>query len=256
MVVDHLNSLDPKPDLILATGDLTDNGTRKEYKRFREITDRLTSRLLPFPGNHDESSLFRNAFSDLLPVNLPEDHCSYVVEDGPVRLVGIDTSRPGQLNGLFDDTRATWLDETLGAAPDKPTLVFTHFPPVSVGLKFMDISGLDDMDRFGDIILSHQNVVLVVAGHLHRPVYSTVGDSPLAICPSTGFQLELNLHPDQGGAVDEPPGFLLHNWNGQRFSSHTGIVRKSRHLDLAGYVAEVFDRVSSGQDFPKPKKQV
>ncbi|MBV8529669.1 MAG: phosphodiesterase, partial [Candidatus Eremiobacteraeota bacterium] len=33
--VERLNELDPRPDVIVATGDLTESGKRKEYARLR-----------------------------------------------------------------------------------------------------------------------------------------------------------------------------------------------------------------------------
>ena len=257
-VVEHLNGLDPAPDVILATGDLTDDGTPEQYACFREIVEPLTAPLLPFPGNHDEGSAFREAFSrtfaELLPggpADLPDRHCSYVVDDHPVRLVGIDTSKPDHHDGCFDDERADWLDATLAAAPDRPTLVFTHFPPFAVGLGYMDVAGLTGANRFEDVIVAHPQVALVVAGHLHRPIQSVIGSALVSVCPSTGFQLDLDLHPGRGGAVDEPPGFQLHRWDGTRFVTHTGMVREGRRLDISGYVEHVLARAASGEGFPK-----
>jgi|TARA_B100002003_G_scaffold145077_1_gene134412 3',5'-cyclic AMP phosphodiesterase CpdA len=250
-VVEHLEGLDPQPDVVLATGDVTDNGTPEQYAWFREILEPLTSPLLPFPGNHDHGPAFRTAFADLLPGGLPERHCSYVVDDHPVRLVGIDTSKPDHHDGCFDDERADWLDGTLAAAPDRPTLVFTHLPPIRVGLDYMDVAGLTGADLFEEVVATHPQVALVVAGHLHRPIQAVIGSALLSVCPSTGFQLDLDLNPARGGAVDEPPGFQLHRWDGERFITHTGMVRKGRRLDITGYVRDVLGRAQRGEGFPK-----
>lgn len=253
-VVEHLNGLDPPPDVVLATGDLTDDGTPEQYACFREIVEPLTAPLLPFPGNHDHGPDFREAFADLLPGDpgdLPERHCSYVVDDHPVRLVGIDTSKPDHHDGCFDDERADWLEGTLAAAPDRPTLIFTHFPPLRVGLDYMDVAGLTGLDRFEDVIAAHPQVVLVIAGHLHRPIQAVIASTLVSVCPSTGFQLDLDLNPTRGGAVDEPSGFQLHRWDGRRFVTHTGMVRDGRRIDITAFVEYVLGRAERGEDFPK-----
>ena len=85
-VVDHLLTLEPAPDVILATGDLTDDGTPPQYATLRDTLAPIAERIVPLPGNHDEGRAFRLAFADLLPNDVATDHCSYVVVRFPVRL--------------------------------------------------------------------------------------------------------------------------------------------------------------------------
>ena len=253
-VVDHLVGLDPAPDVILATGDLTDDGTASQYATLLDVLTPIADRLLPIPGNHDECPLFRGAFADVLPGNLADDHCSYVIEDHPVRLVGLDNSIPGRHDGRFDPVRERWLDDVLAADPDRPTLVFTHFPPFETGLRFMDDAGLLDSDRLRAVIERNPQVRLLVTGHLHRPIHTTIGSTLVSTCPSTGNQIRLDLHPERGAAVDEPPGYQLHRWDGERFVTHTGMVRDPasvRTVSLDGFVAEIRRRLEAGEPFAK-----
>ena len=253
-VVDHLVGLDPAPDVILATGDLTDDGTASQYATLLEVLAPIADRLLPIPGNHDECPLFREAFSDLVPEDIADDHCSYVVEHHPVRLVGLDNSLPGRHDGHFDPVRERWLSDVLDSGPDRPTLVFTHFPPFETGLRFMDDAGLLDADRLRAVIQRHPQVRLLVTGHMHRPIHTAIGSTPVSTCPSTGNQLRLDLHPDRGAAVDEPPAYQLHRWDGERFVTHTGVVRDPaavRTVSLDGFVAEIRRRLEAGEPFAK-----
>jgi 3',5'-cyclic AMP phosphodiesterase CpdA len=253
-VVEHLMALDPAPDVVLATGDLTDDGTAAQYSTLVEVLAPIADRLLPIPGNHDECPRFREAFAGLIPDDVDEDHCSYVVDAHPVRLVGLDTTIPGRHDGRFDLERERWLEGALAAAPHRPTLVFTHFPPFETGLRFMDDAGLLDADRLRAVIQRHAQVRLLVTGHLHRPIHTSIGSTLVSACPSTGNQLRLDLHPDRGAAVDEPPAFQLHRWDGERFVTHTGVVRDPavvRTIDLGGFVAEIRRRVEAGEPFTK-----
>ena len=249
--VKHLVALDPAPDVVLATGDLTDEGTRTEYSLLADLLAPIADRLLPLPGNHDDGPLFRSTFADRLPDSTADGHCSYVVDEHAVRLVGLDTSLPGRHDGRFDDAHEEWLDSTLAARPDRPTLVFTHFPPFTSGITFMDVSGLAGAERMRAVIATHPQVRLLVAGHLHRTVQTTVGSTLISVCPSTGNQLGLDLHPDRGSAVDEPPGYQLHRWDGERFVTHTGVVWEGRRLDLTQFVASIRARAAQGKSFPK-----
>ena len=253
-VVAHLAVLDPAPDVVLATGDLTDDGTPDQYANLRDVLTPIADRLVPLPGNHDEGPAFRLAFADLLPGDLPDGHCSYVVDDHPVRLVGLDTTLPGRHDGRFDAEREAWLDEALSAEPDRPTVVFTHFPPFETGLRFMDLAGLLDADRLRATIERHPQVRLLTCGHLHRPIQTTIGAALATTCPSTGNQLGLDLDSDRAGAVDEPPAFQLHRWDGERFATHTGVVRDPtavRTVDLSSFAAEVRRRHDAGEPFTK-----
>ena len=253
-VIDHMLGLDPAPDVVLATGDLTDDGTPAQYATLRNVMAPIADRLVPLPGNHDEGPAFRLAFADLLPGGLPEAHCSYVVDDHPVRLVGLDTTLPGRHDGRFDAEREDWLDEVLAAEPNRPTAVFTHFPPFETGLRFMDLAGLLDADRLRAAIERHPQVRLLACGHLHRPIQTAIGAALATTCPSTGHQLGLDLDSDRAGTVDEPPAYQLHRWDGERFTTHTGLVRDPREVrmvDLAGYAAEVRRRHAAGEQFTK-----
>ena len=246
-----LNALDPQPDVVLATGDLTDDGTKEQYSQFLEIIAPLNAPLLPLPGNHDDYSEFINAFSSTLPDEIPKNHCSYVIDNFPVRLIALDTSLPGQHDALFSEDHELWLSQVLAREKDKPTLIFTHFPPFETGINFMDISGLKSADRLEKIIRNNPQVKLVVAGHVHRPIQTSFASTMISVCPSTGNQLKLDLNPKNGSAVDEPPGFQLHIWKNDRFVTHTGIIWDGKELDMSQYVAYVNEKISKNEGIIK-----
>ncbi len=62
--IDHLHGLDRKPDLVLLTGDLVDDGRPDEYAQVRHLLAKLTIPYLVIPGNHDHRENFRAAFAD------------------------------------------------------------------------------------------------------------------------------------------------------------------------------------------------
>ena len=93
-----------------------------------------------------------------------------------------------------------------------------------------------------------------MTGHLHRPIQTTIGATLVSTCPSTGNQLNLDLHPERAAAVDEPPAFQLHRWDGERFVTHTGTVREPsmiRSIDLEHFAAEIRRRYEAGEPFTK-----
>jgi len=225
--VAHLNRLEPRPDVVLATGDLVERGEVAEYARLRALLDHLTMPLYVIPGNHDSRENLARAFADhgYLP---QEGFLHYTVEEWPVRLIGLDTHVPGQPGGRLCAERLAWLDARLGEAPARPTVVFMHHPPFVTGLPAMDAMGLEGSDELAGVIRGHPQVERVLCGHVHRPMTRRFGGTIAATSPATAHQLALALAPARHLAVVmEPPACALHMWLG----AEAGLVS---HLSVIG----------------------
>lgn len=224
-----LNSMDPRPDVVLATGDLVEDGKRKEYKRLRKILDELAIPLFVIPGNHDRREAFREAFADC--AYLPEQGpLHYAIDDYPVRLVGLDTTIEDDAGGSFDAFRLAWLDETLARAPQKPTLIFMHHPPFQTGIRVLDDLGFRGSEAFGAVVERHPQVERIVCGHIHRSMQVRWHGTVASTAASTAFQFVLELRsPDRIAIAREPPGFALHIWQDGRLVTHDCRVEDFRH---------------------------
>ena len=88
--VAHVLDLDPRPDVVIATGDLVDGGKPEEYARLRRLLAPLPMPVYLIPGNHDARDPLRAAFPD--HAYLPKDgFLQYTIEDHPLRLIALDT---------------------------------------------------------------------------------------------------------------------------------------------------------------------
>ena len=222
--VAHLNQLDPAPDLVVITGDLTDVGSPQEYAHLRHLLSPLKAPLIVVPGNHDEREALRSAFAD--GAYLPEKgFLNFAVDHHGLRLIGLDTVVPGQGGGQLCAERLGWLDETLSAQPELPSLLLMHHPPFISGIGHMDRVGLDGRDAFAAVLARHPQVVGVLCGHLHRSIYTCVGGRPVICAPSPAHQVVLDLRDEAPSRFClEPPAFMLHNWDGRTLSSHTALI--------------------------------
>jgi 3',5'-cyclic-AMP phosphodiesterase len=210
--VEHLLRLSPRPDVVVATGDLVDAAAPEEYARLRALLAPLPMPVYLVPGNHDDRQALAAAFGDHR--YLPRDgFMHYVVEQHPVRLVVLDTVVPGEGGGRMCDARLQWLDARLREAPARPTMVVMHHPPFKTGIAFMDSLGLDNAEALAAVIERHPQVERIVCGHLHRPIQRRWAGTVVLTAPSTAHQVALTLHPGTpSGFVMEPPACLLHVW--------------------------------------------
>lgn len=234
-----LSALKPRPDLLMMTGDLADTGDDSvSYRRLKSAVSNL-----PFPvwycmGNHDSRDPFVKHFPH---VPMADGFVQYAIEDYPVRIIVLDTLEVGRHGGGFCEVRANWLRDRLAEAPDRPTILVLHHPPIESGLSWMtENPEAEWVVRLRDIVSAHPNIVAMLAGHLHRPVVTEWAGTTLAVCPSTAPQVALDLDridPDKPDGrpmiVADPPAFALHYWNGERLISHLDTA--DDHTVLARY---------------------
>src|SRR5262245_19915891 len=225
--VTHLNSLSPRPDVVIATGDLVERGQVEEYERLRDILEPLAVPLYLIPGNHDDRANPVRTFEGHRYLPGDEQFLQYVLEDWPLRLVALDTLIPGESGGRLCAERLHWLDRRLAEAPDRPTLVFMHHPPFKTGIRKMDEMGLDGIEALEPVIRRHPQVERIVCGHLHRSITRRFAGTVACTGPATAHQLALDLgEVPRLAAVMEPPACLLHLWlgNGEGLVSHVSVI--------------------------------
>ena len=132
--VNKVNSESPRVSAVLATGDLTNWGHPAEYEALASLLQPLAVPVLPIPGNHDDRALMRAAFPDIPWVDASHASWSMVIEGADmasVRIVGLDSSIPGEPGAEFDAEREEWLRSTLRDQVDALTILAIHsIPPV------------------------------------------------------------------------------------------------------------------------------
>ena len=221
-----LNDLDPAPDLVIGTGDLTNRGRREEYRALRDLLAPLDSPIYLIPGNHDSAPRLREMFSDHEYLASNDHFLSYLVDRYPLRLIGFDSTLPDAHNGAVCSERLAWLRSKLEEAPERPTLLFMHHPPFKTGIWWMDGIGIvEGVSELRDLLNAHPQVQRIVCGHLHRAVQANLGRTPVSVCPSTSYQVCLDTRPESPPKfIAEPPALQLHNWTGEVLVSHTAYI--------------------------------
>ncbi|NJO13982.1 MAG: phosphodiesterase [Rhizobiales bacterium] len=215
------------PDMLVLSGDITDHGDADSF-----ATTVATLRDCPFPvlpmvGNHDSREGLLGAFPQVEPGEGGFLH--YVVEAGlGLRVICLDTLEEGRHGGAFCEARARWLADRLAAAPESPTLIFMHHPPVVAGIDWMDPAPHEPwMERLREVLTGQSQVQAIHCGHLHRPITTRFAGIPLGVTPSVAPLVAMELSPidqdmpdDRELITNEPPTYALHRWDGQSLVSH------------------------------------
>jgi 3',5'-cyclic AMP phosphodiesterase CpdA len=165
-----------KPDLIVASGDFTQIGTKEEFVQAREFLDKLEAPIFAVPGNHDVPAV--NIFRRFLdPYGLYRRYIAKdlepTVEMGGVALVGMRTSRRARLewnwgHGTISRTQLEHLDERFATvSPDAVRVIVAHhpllFPTEPMIQKTKRVKRADDaLEVFAGL-----GVRLVLSGHFH-----------------------------------------------------------------------------------------
>ena len=194
--VEVVNALDPLPELVLFTGDLSHDSEKPgehaaRMKAFREIASRLRVPTVKMvPGEHDAGldggALFREHFGET----------SQAFDHRGVHFVGLDNvSRAHPEVGA---ERVAWLRRDLERFPrTTPIVVFTHRPLFDLKPEWEWFTS--DGDAVMNVLAPYENVT-VLYGHIHRENDHTIGRSRHLAARSLIFSF-----PDPDKVADKAP---------------------------------------------------
>lgn len=217
-----VRALPQPPDAVVVTGDLADHAADAEYEVVREMLASIGAPFHVLPGNHDDRRALHRHFGvpggDGEPVQ-------YAVDLGPLRLLVLDSTRPGEDSGALDGGRLEWLDAELAAAPDVPTLLALHHPPLVTGLPAWDDMAPAHRSALGELVARHAQVRRIACGHLHGVMTGELGGAPVVVAPSTYVQALPDFDSGKIELAVAPAGFAVHAVLDGEIVSHVESVR-------------------------------
>lgn len=226
--VDHVNQLDPAPDLVLVSGDITATGLQQEAEHAASLLAKLYYPYYIIPGNHDDRSALWSAFGGHACPTRQGEFFNYIIDGYDIRLIALDSTLPGAPGGEICETRADWLDRQLAEAKAQPTIIFMHHPPLNIGVLETDEDGFAGADRLGAVIEKYTNIERIICGHVHLLAHARWRGTLVSTAPSMGLQLVLDLTLKLPSRFfPEWPGYLLHYWTPEKnLITHSVVVRK------------------------------
>ncbi|PSJ43319.1 metallophosphoesterase [Allosphingosinicella deserti] len=225
-VIEHLNTLEPRPDRLVVTGDLTDDGAEPSYRLLRKALERC-----PFPahltiGNHDARATFLEVFPD---VPATDGFVQSRIALGGLHLILLDTNSPDREGGSYCSVRADWLRRELAELGTEPVLIMMHHPPCDIGIPWIDPGSSAEWAMRIRSALGQSSIVALCTGHVHLGGVFRWQGTPVLTCPSSASDLSLGFAPMQRGVPDGrplveqgAPGFALHRWSGDALATYFG----------------------------------
>ncbi len=214
----------PDPiDAILVSGDLAEHAAAAEYALAAELIGGLGVPFYVLPGNHDERAAMRAAFD--LP-GAAEAALDYAVDLGPLRLVVLDSTIPGEDRGGWEPGQLEWLEAKLAEAPAQPTILAMHQPPLTTGMADWDAVNQPAAERaaLAAVIERHPQVAAIVGGHLHRIAASSLAGRPVIAAPSTFVQARPVYGTEKTKLKGLTRGFVVHTLRDGELASQVEIV--------------------------------
>lgn len=209
---DALARRDPRPDLLLVTGDIADAGEPEAYAWFAGKLAALGVPAYVIPGNHDLRQPMRDAFgaAGYLP---DQGFLQYVIDAGPVRVIALDTLIENEVAGEICAERLAWLADRLAEDRVTPTIVMMHHQPFPTATGF-DAIGCAGGDDLAAVIAAAPNVERLLCGHMHQTILRRWAGTVASVCPGTAHQIATELaDPARVRITAGPAGYQLHHWS-------------------------------------------
>ena len=204
-----INRLDPQPDVVVHTGDLTHQGKPEEVATALAILANLEPPFHLVAGNRDERSALRAALTSSGRLAPDWPFVQYAAEDHPVRLIILDSLSGTSKKGGFCQRRLDHLADLLAQDPDKPVALFLHHPPfdVTAAPDPFQYESRESVARLADVLARGGQVVRAFCGHAHRAADGQVGSVPASTMPAVAVDLRKGDYPEE---VQDRPLIQIH----------------------------------------------
>jgi len=219
--IEHVSKMDEVPDLILHTGDVSQNGKPEEYEIVKSIMKDMGIPVFFALGNRDIDVNLIESLKGLGGATLADGFLIYSIDDFPVRLIAMDTQKRNSRIGTTCSVRLSILDKLLKEQPNTPTAIFMHHPAFQVPTSDYPFQFSDTVaaNSFLRMVESHKQIVQLFCGHMHRQFSVQLRTCNASITPSLSSDNRLGDYEQE---LTERPLFQMHRWKSDelRFESH------------------------------------
>jgi Icc protein len=173
-----------QPDLLVATGDLTQQPLDAVYQRLQHYFSMLSCPVYTLCGNHDDTA----TASRLL--NQGNVNCCGDLLLEKWHLIFLDSSQPERVDGELPASELLRLERLLKHSAERHVMIFLHHPPLKIDSQWMDRIRLKNGDALLAVVDRFPQVRAVVFGHIHQQFESTRGEIRMIGTPATSIQFK------------------------------------------------------------------
>jgi 3',5'-cyclic-AMP phosphodiesterase len=185
-----------KPDLLLLSGDVTEDGSIDAYERIKDYLDHTELNYVLIPGNHDNIPNMKYIFRDKL-------YLDKALEVNGWNLLLLNSVIEKQIYGSISLNGLELIRENL--KKNLPIGLFLHHHPKPLGSPLMDKYALDNPEDLKSAISGSNGLLkFICCGHVHQEHQSDIDGIDFLTTPSTCMQFQPGMRELE---LDEvPPG--------------------------------------------------
>jgi Icc protein len=183
-VLDAITELPQPYDVVLATGDLSQDHSAASYQRFAQEVTTLQKPVHWLPGNHDHRVLMQNELqvAGIHPeMQLVGEHWQVILLDSQVY---------GTPHGWLSHLQLEQLEAALLQYPEKHALICLHHHTFPIGSIWLDQHDLKNSSDFLTLLSHHPQVKAVLCGHVHQEYDQMHQGIRFLTSPSTCIQFK------------------------------------------------------------------
>ena len=209
-----------RPDLVIASGDLSDDGSKESYQRLQGYLSELDCGVYTIYGNHDNPANFDQY---LIGGNVKK---SKIFCGDFVNLLFVNSFKENVHSGYITDDEFLQLEDSLKKYDNCIVVVHHHFVPlknIEPHIEnIMDHYILENGQKLLDVLTHYKSKIkFCVTGHVHNFYQVEIGGVKIYCCPSTCAQFAKNI--EHLIEAKKKPSFLIYNFTNDNYD----VIEKS-----------------------------
>ena len=217
-VIEYCKNLNPNPDFYIMSGDLIQDNP-KYYHEYIELCNKLKKPYYLMMGNHDIRNSLKHHISNKKLIN-ESGFVNFIIDYDFLKIICLDTVIEDSIEGNITLDTFDWLESELEKDIKKPTIIFMHHPPISIGSILFDDIKCKNGNDFLSLIKKYPKILKIVFGHVHCIYNIELEGLSLLSCPSSSFQFPIKAKTTNNLILDDKAYIQLFNWKDNKFLSN------------------------------------